>query len=138
MARATVYFSATLLPIDYYKDLLCNDKDVYAIYVDSVFDQKNRLLMLGTDVTSKYTRRSDDEYVKFAIYINSIVNAKQGNYMVFGPSYKFLEDIKIKYEEIMGAVDVIVQQQNMTEQEREDFLLEFEKKRDNVESFQKE
>ena len=66
LARASVYFSATLLPIDYYKDLLCNDKDVYAIYVDSVFDQKNRLLLLGTDVTSKYTRRGDDEYTKFA------------------------------------------------------------------------
>ncbi len=130
LARATVYFSATLLPIDYYKDLLCNDKDVYAIYVDSVFDQKNRLLMLGTDVTSKYTRRGDDEYMKFATYINTIVNAKQGNYMVFGPSYKFLEDIQSKYNDIMGDVDVIVQQQNMTEQEREDFLLEFEKKRD--------
>ena len=130
MARATVYFSATLLPIDYYKDLLCNDKDVYAIYVDSVFDQKNRLLMLGTDVTSKYTRRGDDEYLKFATYINTIVKAKQGNYMVFGPSYKFLEDIQSKYSDIMGDVDVIVQQQNMTEQEREDFLLEFEKKRD--------
>ena len=50
--------------------------------------------------------------------------------MVFGPSYKFLEDIQSKFSDIMGDVDVIVQQQNMTEQEREDFLLEFEKKRD--------
>ncbi|SCZ77606.1 ATP-dependent DNA helicase [Pseudobutyrivibrio xylanivorans] len=130
MARATVYFSATLLPIDYYKDLLCNITDVYAIYVDSVFEQQNRLLLLGTDVTSKYTRRGEDEYVKFARYIQTIVNAKQGNYMVFGPSYKFLEDIHEKYQAFGDDVEIIIQQQNMTEQEREDFLLEFEKKRE--------
>ncbi len=129
MARATVYFSATLLPIDYYKDLLCNEKDVYAIYVDSVFEQKNRLLLLGTDVTSKYTRRGDEEYARYAKYIQTIVNAKQGNYMVFGPSYKFIEDIQLKYSELEEDVDIVTQQQNMTEQEREDFLLEFEKQR---------
>ncbi|MBE5912278.1 ATP-dependent DNA helicase [Pseudobutyrivibrio sp.] len=147
MARSTVYFSATLLPIDYYKDLLCNITDVYAIYVDSVFKQENRLLLLGTDVTSKYTRRGDEEYAKYAKYIHTIVNAKQGNYMVFGPSYKFLADIKQKYveefadqdsikesedsyKEEYDNVEILLQQQNMTEQEREDFLLEFEKKRE--------
>ncbi|MBO6128136.1 MAG: ATP-dependent DNA helicase [Pseudobutyrivibrio sp.] len=130
MARATVYFSATLLPIEYYKNLLCNEKDVYAIYVDSVFDQQKRALLLGTDVTSKYTKRGDEEYLKYATYINTIVNAKQGNYMVFGPSYKFLEDILSKYETISNNVDILVQSQNMTEQEREEFLMEFEKKRE--------
>ena len=130
MARATVYFSATLLPIEYYKDLLCNIKDVYAIYVDSVFDSSNRLLMLGTDVTSKYTRRGQEEYIKYAKYIKAAVDAKVGNYMVFGPSYKFIEDIRTEYEPMAGDVDILTQQQNMTEQEREEFLLEFEIKRD--------
>lgn len=130
MARSTIYFSATLLPIDYYKDLLCNEKDVYAIYVDSVFDQNNRLLLLGTDVTSKYTRRGEDEYLKFAKYIQTIVNAKQGNYMVFSPSYKFIEEIEQKYEGFGDDVDIIIQKQNMTEQEREEFLGEFDKNRD--------
>ncbi len=130
LARSTVYFSATLLPIDYYKDLLCNIQDVYAIYVNSVFEQENRLLMLGTDVTSKYTRRGAEEYGKYARYINSIVNAKSGNYMVFGPSYKFLEDIHNEYVELQDGVDILMQQQNMTEQEREEFLLEFEKPRE--------
>ncbi|WP_028235206.1 ATP-dependent DNA helicase [Pseudobutyrivibrio sp. MD2005] len=130
MARSTVYFSATLLPIDYYKDLLCNEKDVYAIYVDSVFEQEKRLLMLGTDVTSKYTRRGDDEYQKFATYIHTIVAAKQGNYMVFSPSYKFIEEIQGRFDAFNDDVDVIVQNQNMTESEREEFLAEFDKHRD--------
>jgi Rad3-related DNA helicase len=130
MARATVYFSATLLPIDYYKDLLCNVRDVYAIYVDSVFSQENRLLLVGTDVTSKYTRRGEDEYNKFAKYIFDIVNAKQGNYMVFCPSYKFIDDVHERFESFSPECDIILQRQNMTEAEREEFLGEFEKKRD--------
>ena len=131
LARSTIYFSATLLPIDYYKELLCDKKDVYAIYVDSVFDPKKRLLLLGTDVTSKYTKRGAEEYSKFASYIDKIVSAKTGNYMVFGPSYKFLDDIKAEYEQILSKpVDIILQKQNMTESEREEFLFEFEKSRE--------
>lgn len=129
LARATVYFSATLLPIEYYKDLLCNDPDVYAIYVDSVFDPSNRLLLLGTDVTSKYTRRGQEEYQKFAEYIRTIVNGQKGNYMVFAPSYKFIDDIYERYLEYNDDVDVIVQKQSMTEQEREEFLGKFDKAR---------
>ena len=129
MARASVYFSATLLPIDYYKDLLCNIRDVYAIYVDSVFEQKKRLLMLGTDVSSKYTRRDSAEYQKYARYIQTVADAKCGNYMVFGPSYKFLQDVYDEYVGLVNNVDIIMQKQNMTEAEREDFLGEFEKTR---------
>ena len=97
--------------------------------MDSVFDPKNRLLLLGTDVTSKYTRRGDEEYLKYATYIRTIVNGKQGNYMVFGPSYKFLEDIYTRYEGFGDDVDIIIQKQNMTEAEREEFLGEFDKVR---------
>ena len=142
-ARSSVYFSATLLPINYYKDLLCNDDEVYAIYAESIFDIKNRMILLGTDVTSKYTRRDSGEYEKYADYISKIVEAKQGNYLVFGPSYRFLEEVmkcsKNKYAvlcddnpftEETATSEVIIQKSNMTEVEREDFLLEFDKIRD--------
>ena len=129
-ARSTIYFSATLLPINYYKDLLCSKKDVYAIYVDSVFDSKKRLLLLGTDVTSKYSRRGDEEYDKFTSYIDDIVKAKKGNYMVFGPSYLFIEDIKQRYFDRNPEADIILQERNMSEADREGFLEEFEKNRE--------
>ena len=129
-ARSTIYFSATLLPINYYKDLLCSKKDVYAIYVDSVFDCKKRLLLLGTDVTSKYSRRGDEEYDKFTSYIDDIVKAKKGNYMVFGPSYLFIEDIMQRYLDRNPEADIILQERNMSEADREGFLEEFENSRE--------
>ena len=126
-SRAAVFFSATLLPIQYYKELLCNESDVYAIYAEPVFEQTQRALVIGNDVTSKYTRRNAAEYARIADYIYHIVEKKQGNYMVFCPSYKMMEDIYghflVKAE---GSCRVIIQGSGMTEAKREEFLKEFD------------
>ena len=44
--RSTVFFSATLLPVQYYKKLLSTREDDYAVYVDSPFCQEKRCLIL--------------------------------------------------------------------------------------------
>lgn len=49
---ATIFFSATLLPVNYYKDLLTGNLEDYAVYAKSPFDPANRLLLVGTDVSS--------------------------------------------------------------------------------------
>ena len=90
---STIFFSATLLPIHYYKKLLSTKEDEYAIYAHSTFDPSNRLLLLGDDVTTKYTRRSPHMYENYARYILTIATQKKGNYMVFFPSYKFLTEV---------------------------------------------
>ena len=50
--NSTVFFSATLLPIHYYKKLLSTAKDDYAVYAESPFDNRKRLLLLGMDVST--------------------------------------------------------------------------------------
>ncbi|MBP3543358.1 MAG: DEAD/DEAH box helicase family protein, partial [Lachnospiraceae bacterium] len=60
--NSTVFFSATLLPIGYYKELLGGGEEDYAIYAESPFSQDNRSLLLGCDVSSRYTRRNKTEY----------------------------------------------------------------------------
>ena len=129
--RSTVFFSATLLPIQYYKKLLSTKEDNYAIYAKTAFSKEQSCLLIGDEVSSKYTRRNREEFLKIARYIQAIVSAKKGNYMVFFPSYRFLEQV---YEEffpmIMEQADCIVQTSGMREEEREEFLGEFEKKRE--------
>ena len=61
-----MFFSATFLPVNYYKSLLSTKKDNYAIYADSTFDSKKRLLAMATDVSTRYTRRSRSEYERIA------------------------------------------------------------------------
>ena len=96
--KSAVFFSATLLPMDYYRTLLSTRKDDYGIYVPSPFKQEKRCILTGRDVSSRYTRRGYEEYHKIASYIARTVWAKKGNYMVFFPSYKFMEDVLEVYE----------------------------------------
>lgn len=129
MALSTVLYSGTLLPINYFKLLLSGNTEDYAIYVKSPFDEKKRIIAIGNDVSTKYTKRGDNEYEKIAKYIRKITDEKQGNYMVFFPSYRFMEEVREKYMENTGKSDkikLISQNSGMTEGEREEFLEMFQ------------
>ncbi len=65
--RSTILFSATLLPIQYYKTLLGAEEGDYEVYAKSVFRPDKRGLYIGRDVTSKYTRRSEMEYYNICL-----------------------------------------------------------------------
>ena len=91
--NSTIFFSATLLPIHYYKKLLSVETDDYAVYAESTFPQENRLLMLGRDVSTKYTRRGPEMYQKIAEYLLKAVKGKKGNYIAFFPSYRFMTEV---------------------------------------------
>lgn len=133
-ARSAVFFSATLLPMPYYKELITGEKDDYAIYAETSFTQDQRLLATARDVSSKYTRRNAAEYRKIAEYIRQVVAARKGNYIAFFPSYEFMEHVREFLEEQVYAddepADVLIQNQHMSEKEREDFLEEFGRERD--------
>lgn len=130
-ANATIFFSATLLPVNYYKSLLSTKTDNYAIYAHSIFDSEKRLLLFGNDVSTKYTRRNDAEFMKMAEYIYKTVKCRKGNYMVFFPSYKLMNQVYEIYREMDSDSEIIVQTSGMSEEEREDFLEEFSIQRDN-------
>lgn len=131
---STVFFSATLLPIHYYKNLLSTEKDDYAVYAESPFDPGNRLLLIGKDVSTKYTLRGTKMYQRYAGYLLEVARGKRGNYMAFFPSYRFLEAV---YEEFAALaaregddVDSVIQSPHMSEESREIFLENFEETRE--------
>ncbi len=125
----TVFFSATLIPIDYYRMMLGADPGDPAVYAKSVFDPANRALIVARDVTSRYARRSDSEYDRMAAYISSVVSAKEGNYIAFFPSFAMQERVLEIFENRYHDDDscrIIVQSPFMPESEREGFLASFE------------
>lgn len=128
--NSAVFFSATLLPIQYYKRLLSTEKDNYAVYIDSSFDTKKRLLMNGVDVSTRYTMRSREMYQRYATYIFQVVKAKMGNYLIFFPSYRFMEDVYQEFTQLLASdeeeMELVVQEKHMDEEERENFLRAFE------------
>lgn len=122
--KSAVFFSATLLPIQYYKEQLGGGEEDYAVYAPSPFDTASRLLMVGSDVSTKYSRRSESEYEKIVSYIDLFTRSKKGNYFVFFPSYQMMNQA---IEIAAGRIDnLVVQKSNMSEQEKEEFLQAFE------------
>lgn len=127
-ARSTILFSATLLPIQYYKNLLGGVQTDYEVYVQSMFNPEKRALLIGNDVTSKYTRRTESEYQKIAEYIHEITKNRHGNYMVFFPSHMFLRKVYEIYQMYYYREEVeecILQTDGMNERAREEFLNRF-------------
>ncbi|MGN0415763.1 MAG: ATP-dependent DNA helicase [Agathobacter sp.] len=145
-SNSTVFFSATLLPITYYKSLLSTEEDNYAIYAKSTFAEKNRLIAFGKGVSTRYKRRGQKEYEKIAAYIESVICGRVGNYMIFFPSYQLMREVYEVFQKremenpiwdrILEAEDspsesehslqLAMQTSGMKEQEREKFLEAFE------------
>lgn len=131
--RSTVFFSATLLPVNYYRKLLSTRSDDYAIYAETSFLPEQRRILIGRDISSKYTRRTYEEFQKIAAYIRNLTAAKPGCYMVFFPSYKMLVDVTEVYEEQYGTIpniELLRQSPSMGEKEREAFLEAFQADRE--------
>lgn len=134
MSRSTIFFSATLLPIQYYKDLLSKKPEQdYEMYVESPFSAENRLVFIAKDVSSRYISRNTEQYERIAEYILKIVRAKNGNYLVFCPSYAFMESIfeiftDRELKKVGNGLKVFKQESNMDEDERQAFLEHFEER----------
>jgi Rad3-related DNA helicase len=126
--RSSILFSATLLPIQYYKKLLGGTDEDFEIYAKSIFDPNKLGLFIGGDVTSKYSMRSPQQYYNIAAYIHSIVSARSGNYLIFFPSHQFLEEVQYVYRDNFldeENTELLVQRDYMSEEARESFLDRF-------------
>lgn len=127
-AVSTIFFSATILPVEYYKQVLCGNKEEYAVYIPSPFEEKKRALLIGNDVSSRYSRRSYGEYYKIYEYLIGLMTSRRGNYMIFFPSYQLMDKVaEILYEEgYPSDYKLLIQEPEMREHEKEGFLKEFE------------
>ena len=127
---AGIFFSATMIPVTYYKKLLSGNPEDYAIYANSPFDGRKRQILIAKDVSSRYTRRNRTEFGKVAEYITKLAHSHIGNYMVFFPSYNYMEAVEqILDEQYDGTFRWQMQTNRMTEEEREQFLEQFEEQK---------
>ena len=127
-SRACIFFSATLLPVMYYRQLLGGSSAMEAFSIASPFARENRLLAIASDVTSRYSRRGEEQYRRIVRYLEETLSVRTGNYMIFFPSYEMLSQVLALAEEstLVLLADILVQKASMSEKEREDFLLAFQ------------
>ena len=123
--RSAVMFSATMLPIRYYREQLAGEPEDTAVYAKSSFLPEQRKVLIARDVTTKYTRRGAEEYEKIAHYIEIFVSAKRGNYLIFFPSYSFMDEVVTRIH-VRENERMLVQESNMREHEKEEFLSAFD------------
>ena len=135
--RSAVFFSATLIPVKYYISQLGGYEEDYAVYAPSPFSKENRLIAIARDVSTKFNRRGREEYEKISRYIFDFIRAKKGNYMVFFPSYKMMNDIAEVITDMYGdnltdgectddkKIRLSLQSSGMSETDKEEFLNAF-------------
>ena len=122
--KSVVYFSATLLPLLYFKEILGGENEDYHLTLDSPFDQSKLKVMISKDISTKYKYR-ENSYTKIVEYIYAVISAKNGNYMVFFPSYKYMEQVSNRFAEKYPQIKIRIQTNFMTEDDREAFLQNF-------------
>ncbi len=125
-AKAAVFFSGTLLPMEYHRDLLGAQDGDESLHAPSSFDYRRQQVLVGTDVSARYSRRGPQLYAHIAAYLVTLVQARPGNYLVFLPSYAMAGEVARAYAPIAGDGTTVVQQHSgMFEDERERFVARF-------------
>lgn len=123
-AVSSIMFSATLEPIDYFSDILGGDKSSIKIQLPSPFKQENLCLACVDSINTRFEER-EKSYKIIASSIAGTVSGRAGNYIVFFPSYKYMNEVRSVFEKKYPKVKVFAQSGNMTYTEKEEFLSNF-------------
>lgn len=126
LGRSTVFFSATLSPGEYYKDILGGDEDDLVLTLDSPFPRENLCIC----TTYRFSTRLDDRKVTtraLAALLETLVRSKEGNYITFFPSYKYMSEVHAEFVKRCPSIKTIIQKSDMNESERESYIKSFER-----------
>lgn len=121
---ATVFFSATLTPPEYYLSLLGGNLDDRYVQIPSPFPPANRCISLVANISTRYKDR-EATYEPIAEYLSIYLQQKKGNYLVFFPSYRYLEEVYRRCQLLLPDITLIRQDSFMKESERQAFIAEF-------------
>lgn len=132
-ARSSVLFSATMTPMDYYISLLGGDENSYRMFLKSPFDSSN-LNISAVALSTKYKDR-ENTITDIVDIIHDTVSLKEGNYIAFFPSYKYMENAYKIFSEKYDDINIEIQNNDMNEKQREEFLDKFKDKEKNILAF---
>ena len=117
--RSSIFFSATLSPVEFYKESIKGEINSKSILLKSPFDPKNVCLTIVPNVSVRYKDR-ESSYQMVADYLEKFVSKKVGNYFIYFPSYEYLK--KIRDHLSFDGMDVLTQGKAMKDEEKKNFL----------------
>lgn len=124
LGHGAVFFSATLEPLDYYRSLLGADGSTDTLTVGSPFDHSQLSVSIVDKISTRYSER---ERTAPAVCraVAAMLSARRGNYMVFCPSFEYLEMLSRAFIAKYPKIHTLVQRRDMTATEKREFLDEF-------------
>ncbi|MBM7709638.1 ATP-dependent DNA helicase [Enterococcus lemanii] len=123
--QGSLLFSASFSPLDYYQKSLANTQNSYAYRLPSPFPKENLAVLIANDIQTTYQQRKSS-IPKIVKAIQKMVFAKKGNYLVFFPSYQYLDAVYEVFKKTFPEVQTLIQGSGMNESEREAFLAHFQ------------
>ncbi len=123
--RSALVFSATLTPLSYYRTILGGKEDDRTMKLSSPFDENNLKLMVNGKISTRFIGR-EESYFPIARQIADFVQAKKGNYLVYFPSYQYMNEVLKLFHDNYGHIRTMAQHNGMSEADKENFLLRFD------------
>ena len=123
--KGSILFSASFTPLEYYKEMLGGQEWDYQYIVPSPFDKKRQKVIIDAHISTIYRNR-EKSIPEVAHTLKTFIESKKGNYFFFFPSYKYLDDVYLVFEKENPGIKIFVQENRMTEEEREKFLANFQ------------
>lgn len=123
--HGAVFFSATLSPIDYYRSVLGGDNSSEMLETRSPFVPEALSVSIIDKISTRYSER-ERTLPMISRAIAATISAKRGNYMVFLPSFEYLELLARDFSAKYPGLKMLIQKRNMTVKEKADFLAAFE------------
>ena len=122
--HAVIFFSATLTPMDYYRTLLGGTPEDPGLQLSSPFPPENLAVFIQDRIQTHFKGRAES-LGEVVAAIGTLVQGRRGNYLIYFPSYQYLNAVLQEFQACHPSVSVLVQRPGMTEPERDAFLSAF-------------
>ena len=126
MFRSTVFFSATLHPESFYRDTLGLEEDTGYLTLPSPFPAENCLRCVVDWIDTRYRQRQQS-MLRLVSLIYVTTSEKPGNYLVFLPSYAYLEQVHMLFTENYPKRNTWVQSRAQTKNHQQHLLSQLDK-----------
>ncbi len=126
---SAILFSATLTPLMYFREILGGSPEDRLLSLDTPFDRDHLCIMIADHISTKYNNRELSRGQVVGL-IGSFVSRQTGNYIVYLPSYKYMNDVYESFIASYPEICAVAQMSMMSEPERESFLLGFDENPD--------
>ncbi|WP_243562523.1 ATP-dependent DNA helicase [Neobittarella massiliensis] len=132
--RAAVLFSATFSPLSFYAQVLGADERSKKYQLPSPFPRKNLCLLVNGALSTRYQHRQQSAPA-VADCIAAVAGGRPGHYMVYFPSYSYLQQVSDLFGAQYPHIPQLCQQPGMDEEARTAFLQRFDSGGDTLVGF---